>query len=158
MLYIVWYFSSSKVYLSDLYLPESAISSYSYPQGDIELLQFANKPDVAYDLCLNIAPDCEGFGSQYEGAASTGNVNRLGNTNGAYSYTPTPDLDLMPPPTDRTIYEPVDENPSLNVRNGSNELWSIATRDLSTSKPFWPAPDAYAQLSQYSTSTDAGEL
>lgn len=27
-------------------------------QGDIELLQFADKPDAAYDMCVTIAPDC----------------------------------------------------------------------------------------------------
>lgn len=134
-----------------------------YLQGDIELLQFADKPDVAYDLCNTIAPDCGGPFSQYTGPILARNNDLFENEiniNREYTYAQPTDLNLIHLPTgdnERNLYDHVNENQAVNVKNESEGLWATASRDLSAPRPFWQGPD-FTQIGQFPASTEAGKL
>lgn len=121
-------------------------------QGDIELLQFANKPDLAYDMCTSVAPDCGSFGS-YEYSEDT-------RTNNVYETTPNYHIHIgfSASPT-RNVNQHVNEyryNSANTAVNLSNP-WITGGRDLTTVRPYWQIPESQG-LSTPHIPTDYGKI
>lgn len=119
-------------------------------QGDIELLQFANQPDLAYDMCISIAPDCETFGKYDYGTLTSGN-NEFDKESDYNTHR-----DVKQPSVRNERYNQFEQR-YFDERNQSSNLWATASHDLATVEPYWQVPNSYDYTPQYSVSTDAGK-
>lgn len=133
-------------------------------QGDIELLQFANKPDIAYDMCITIAPNC---GYEYRGPNPP--LNNVFITEPNYhvgdletaTFRPVTQTVRPESQTTRMHMPRIDNSLDRNndLINRTDDLWRAASSDLSTLRPNWPIENPYSNFAgQFLTSTDPGKI
>lgn len=116
------------------------------------MLQFANKPDLAYDMCISVASDCGSFGL-YEYSEDS-------RTNNDYETTPNYHIHIgfSASPT-RNVNQHVNEyryNSANTATNLSNQR-PTPDRDLTTVRPYWHIPESYG-LSTPHIPTDYGKI
>lgn len=133
------------------------------------MLQFANKPDAAYEICSTIAPNCGGIGdAQFITGSNYATErepiyssidNRPVDTGSSYYATERQLIDIPIQTTSSSSFT-LDSDGSRQYghygRNRSrnrSELWAAASRDLITERPNWDAANQYA----IDSSTDNGK-
>lgn len=151
------------------------IPDFSFIQGDIELLQFADKPDAAYDMCVSITPNCTGAGygsrSGYGSGIAANVVARDRNTgastvirrtterqNVRQNYETTTHGDLYTLNANGDRRRPHFGRRFYNTRNRTDNLLAAASRGLTTIRPDWQITNSYAITGQHPTSTDSGNF
>lgn len=117
------------------------------------MLQFANQPDLAYDMCISIAPDCGSFGLQTSDLA-------LDNTD--YDEK---DYDDRIEVTESLVHVESEGKPSdqfdqsllIERQNQSENQWAVSSRDMPTLRPYWQVSESYAVTPPYPLVTDNGK-
>lgn len=150
-------------------------SDFIFFQGDIELLQFANKPDAAYDMCVSIAPNCTGAGygsrSGFVPGIAANVVARDRNTGASTSIRRTTErqpVELNYETTTQSNLYTLNANGDrrrqqlgrrfYNTRNRTDNLLAAASRGLTTIRPDWQITNSYAVTGQHLSSTDSGNF
>lgn len=140
-----------------------------FPQGDIELLQFANKPDAAYDMCVSITPNCTGAGFGSRSGIAANVVARDRNTGASTVIRRTTERQPVrqdyETTTHRNLYT-LNANSDgrrqhfgrrlYNTRNRTDNLSAAASRGLTTIRPDWQITNSYAVTGPHSTTADSG--
>jgi hypothetical protein len=128
-------------------------------QGDIELLQFFNKPDTAYDMCSTIAPDCVGISSETTPSA-------IANDNSYYetvketessvnTYTEGPNLNTLTDNENDRRYD--HRRRFFHEINSSDNPWNNVGRETTTENSIWSLPNFIGVTGQYPALTDPGK-
>lgn len=137
------------------------------------MLQFANKPDAAYDMCVLIAPNCTGAGYGYRSGYVSGIAGSVvardrntGTSNAIRRTTESqPVRQNFDTTTHRDLYT-LNANGDrrrqhfgrrfYNTRNRTDNLSAAASRGLTTVRPDWQITNSYVVTGQHLTSTDSG--
>lgn len=126
------------------------------------MLQFANKPDIAYDMCSTIAPNCGLEGAQFiAGEPNNYEVSNNYANEREPIYRPVINMETSTP-NQYTLSVDGDGRRQYghfgrNFQRNRSELLAAASRDVITDRPSWNE-NVYPITGQYSTSTDAGKV
>lgn len=118
------------------------------------MLQFADKPDIAYEMCTVVAPDCRGLG-YFAGGIFNSELEPRYRPLHYNEITTQTDFNVETTEQPRT-FENVDTERFID-RNQTNNPWEVASRELTTIRPNWHITESYNPITgQFVRSTDAG--
>lgn len=116
------------------------------------MLQFANQPDLAYDMCTSIAPDCGPLGSYRSSETLTNEVKQPDYPDEPDQVEPEPDDG-----SDENDYDQFGRRRFIPDKNQSDNAWAVASTDLNSVRPYWQMPETFGISSPYAA-TDNGKI